>query len=414
MAPQFENTPLYAMHEMHNLSMVPLRLMASAAKDFYANPFSPISYTNYGRHMAAAGELMERMTRRYKKPGFELESTSIRNRTVAVEDEVVLHKSFCDLRHFKREGAPKGQPKLLIVAPMSGHHATLLRGTVDALLPHAEVYITDWKDAREVPISEGRFDLNTYIDYIVEFLEFIGPGAHTMAVCQPSVPLYAAVAVMSEDKHRCVPKTMTLMGGPIDTRENPTQVNQLAKERSIHWFESQVITRVPFNYPGFMRRVYPGFMQLSGFMTMNLDRHIGEHIKLFQHLIVGDGDGAKAHKKFYNEYLSVCDLTAEFYLQTVQEVFKKHSLPKGEFTHHGRPVHPEKINKTAILCIEGELDDISGVGQTKAAINISSGLDTEMKKYHLQKKVGHYGIFNGRRYREAVRPVITDWIKKWN
>jgi len=228
------------------------------------------------------------------------------------------------------------------------------------------------------------------------------------------VPLYAAVAIMNEDKNKCAPKTMTLMGGPIDTRENPTSVNQLAKDRPMQWFESQVITRVPFNYPGFMRRVYPGFLQLSGFMQMNLDRHIGEHVKLFQHLIVNDGDSAKAHKKFYNEYLAVADLSAEFYLQTVQEVFKNHSLPKGELMHHDRPVNPCAIKKTAILCIEGELDDISGVGQTKAALNIATSLKDEKKKYHLQEKVGHYGIFNGRRYREHIRPVITDWIKKWD
>ena len=294
---------------------------------------------------------------------------------------------------------------------MSGHHATLLRGTVEALLPHHDVYITDWTDAREVPVFSGTFDLNDYIDYLIEFMCHIGEGVHTMAVCQPSVPLFAAVALLNEKNHPCAPKTMTLMGGPIDTRKAPTQVNTFAKERPIEWFEGHVVSRVPLNYPGFMRRVYPGFLQLTGFMTMNLERHVGEHIKLFNHLVEGDGESAGAHRKFYDEYLAVADLPAEFYIQTVREVFQKHSLPDGKLMHRDRRVKPEAITKTAILAIEGELDDISGVGQTKAAIDIATGLKKADKKYHLQKGVGHYGIFNGRKYRELVRPVITEWIE---
>lgn len=409
--PYIENSHLYNLHEIHSVGMAPIRVMANAAKHAFSNPLSPLSYTDYGRHMVAASELIERITQKYPKPEFGIKSVKMGEEQVAVKQEVVLEKPFCKLQHFARQDKRKDQ-KLLVVAPMSGHHATLLRGTVQALIPHHDVYITDWTDAREVPIGAGKFDLDDYIDYIVEFLNHLGPGAHTMAVCQPSVPLYAAVALMSERGDPCVPKTMTLMGGPIDTREAPTEVNKMAQERPIQWFESNVVTRVPFNYPGFMRRVYPGFLQLSGFMSMNLERHIDAHVKLFQHLVEGDGESAAAHRKFYNEYLSVSDLPAEFYLQTVVEVFKKHSLPKGEFIHKGELIKPSAIDKTAILAIEGELDDISGVGQTKAAIDISTGLAKGKKKYHLQKNVGHYGIFNGRRYREHVRPVISEWIKK--
>lgn len=411
-----ENSHLYSLHEMQSVGMAPIRMFANATKHLFSNPLSPIAYTDYGRHMAAAGELVERVTQKYPKPAFGLTQTKIHDRAVDVADEVVWEAPFCQLRRFTRTVAGREvgtkDAKLLIVAPMSGHHATLLRGTVQALLPYHDVYITDWRDAREVPTSLGGFDLNDYIDYLIEMLHFLGPDTHTLGVCQPAVPLYAAVAVMSQSKDKCVPATMTLMGGPVDTRKAPTQVNRLAKERSLNWFESNVVTRVPFNYPGFMRRVYPGFLQLTGFMSMNLDRHIDAHIKLFQHLVEGDGESAAAHRKFYNEYLSVADLPAEFYLQTIVEVFKRHSLPKGELIHRGALVDPSAIRKTGILAIEGELDDISGVGQTKAALDISSNLPKELKKYHLQKNVGHYGIFNGRRYREQVRPIITDWIEK--
>ncbi len=280
------------------------------------------------------------------------------------------------------------------------------------MLPHHDVYITDWQNGREIPLYQGEFDLNTYIDYIIEFLHHIGEGAHTMAVCQPSVPLLAAVALMNDIKDPCTPRTMTLMGGPVDTRKAPTKVNLFSKEHSLDWFESNVITRVPLNYPGFMRRVYPGFLQLAGFMSMNFERHAGEHVKLFQHLVQGDGEAAQSHRDFYNEYLAVADLPAEFYLQTIEEVFHKHSLPEGEFYHYDHRVNPKAISKTAILAIEGELDDISGLGQTKAALEIATSLPESKKKYHMAAGVGHYGIFNGRKYREQVRPVITSWIKK--
>lgn len=407
----FDANNLYNLHEMQHASMTPIRMLASAGKHVFNSPMSPLSYTPAGRHMAAASELLERITKEYPKPEFGLKKTKIGEEVVKVEEEIVWSKPFCNLLHFKRDTKRKDE-KILLVAPMSGHYATLLRGTVEALLPHHDVYITDWVNASEVPLGAGKFDLDDYIDYLIEMLQHIGKGTHTIAVCQPSVPLFAAVAVMSDHKDPCTPKTMTLMGGPIDTRKAPTQVNQLAQDRSITWFENNVVSRVPFNYPGFMRRVYPGFLQLTGFMTMNLDRHIGEHVKLFQHLVAGDGESAAGHRKFYNEYLAVSDLPAEFYLQTVVEVFQKHSLPKGEFMHNGERIKPDAIKDCAILCIEGELDDISGLGQTKAALDIAESLAKSKKKYHMQKGAGHYGIFNGRKWREQVRPVISDWIAK--
>lgn len=411
MAMIFENSGLYSLKEMQHASMAPIRVMANMTKNMFSNPLSPLSYTAAGRSLAAAGELVERITQSYPKPEFGLKYTNINGAHVDIWEEVVAEKPFCRLLRFKRGGI-KGGEKLLIVAPMSGHHATLLRGTVEAMLPHHDVYITDWLDARDVPLYKGTFDLNSYIDYVIEFIQLLGPGTHTMAVCQPSVPLMAAVALMSENNDPATPRTMTLMGGPVDTRKAPTKVNQFSKEHPMEWFESNVITRVPMNYGGFMRRVYPGFLQLAGFMSMNFERHADAHINLFRHITQGDGESATQHRTFYNEYLSVADLSAEFYLQTIEEVFHKHSLPDGKLYHYDQRVDPKAIDKTAILCIEGELDDISGLGQTKAALDITPSLPTAKKKYIMQAGVGHYGIFNGRKYREQIRPMITDWIHK--
>lgn len=411
MASIFENAGLYSLKEMHHAGLAPTRMMANAAKHMFNNPMNPLSYTGVGRQMAAAGELVERITQNYPKPEFGLTHTNIAGKHVDVWEEIVVEKAFCNLLHFKRSGK-HSDAKLLIVAPMSGHYATLLRGTVEAMLPHHDVYITDWKNAREVPLYKGDFDLNTYIDYVIEFLHTLGAGTHTMAVCQPSVPLLAAVALMNDAKDPCAPPTMTLMGGPVDTRKAPTKVNQFSKEHPLEWFENNVVTRVPLNYPGFMRRVYPGFLQLAGFMSMNFERHAGEHAKLFNHLVQGDGDAANSHRTFYNEYLAVADLPAEFYLQTIEEVFHRHSLPDGKLFHYDTRVNPKAITKTAILAIEGELDDISGLGQTKAALEIATSLADSKKKYHMAAGVGHYGIFNGRKYREQIRPVISAWIEK--
>jgi poly(3-hydroxybutyrate) depolymerase len=295
---------------------------------------------------------------------------------------------------------------------MSGHYATLLRGTVEAMLPHYDVYITDWVDARTVPLLEGSFDLDDYVDYVTEFLRHLGPDTSVMAVCQPSVPVMAAVALMNAAKDPAAPRTMILIGGPIDTRRNPTAVNRLAEEKGMDWFRNNVIMKVPAPHAGMMRDVYPGFLQLGGFMTMNLDRHIDAHKDLFKHLVEGDGESASAHRKFYDEYLSVCDLPAEFYLDCIEQVFQKHLMPKGEFMYEGKKVNPAKITKTALLTLEGELDDISGVGQTKAAQTICSGLPENMRKHHMQLGVGHYGIFNGRKFREHVLPIIVEFVNK--
>jgi poly(3-hydroxybutyrate) depolymerase len=335
-------------------------------------------------------------------------------RTVPVAERVVWKKPFSSLIHFDR-ALPKRRapdPKVLIVAPLSGHYATLLRGTVQAMLPAHDVYITDWQDARMVPLSEGRFDLDDYIDYVIEMLRHLGPGSHAIAVCQPSVPVLAAVALMSEDGDPALPATMTLMGGPIDTRMTPTAVNRLAKARGTEWFRRNTIMKVPFPHPGFMRDVYPGFLQLSGFMAMNFDRHVTAHHEFFHHLVDGDGDSAEKHREFYDEYLAVMDLTAEFYLQTVDTVFVRHALPKGQMTHRGRPVRPEAIRRAALLTIEGERDDVSGVGQTKAAHALCTNLSNDRNQHYLADGVGHYGVFNGSRFRKDIQPRIAEFIRK--
>jgi poly(3-hydroxybutyrate) depolymerase len=324
----------------------------------------------------------------------------------------VRRKPFGDLRRFSRDGLAGDAPKVLIVAPMSGHFATLLRGTVERMVESSEVYITDWADARQVPASEGRFDLDDYIDYLIDFLEFIGPSTHVVAVCQPSVPALAATAVMGAARHPARPATLTMMGGPIDTRCSPTTVNDLAMERPIAWFRHNVIATVPMQYPGAGRRVYPGFLQLAGFMSMNLGNHLMSHYEMFKHLTVGDDESAQATKDFYDEYRSVCDMTAEFYLQTVEEVFQKHSLPNGTFVHRGKPVDLGDIRDTAILAIEGERDDISGIGQTKAALGLATGLPKAKKEYLLADGAGHYGIFNGSRWRDKIAPVVEAFIER--
>ncbi|MGE4251436.1 MAG: polyhydroxyalkanoate depolymerase, partial [Parvibaculaceae bacterium] len=335
---------------------------------------------------------------------------------VSIAEEHILHKTFCTLVHFSQrwpaKSKPVKQPKLLIVAPMSGHYATLLRGTVAAILPHADVYITDWVDARQVPLRLGSFDLDDYVDYVVEMLELLGPDVHVMAVCQPSVPVLAAVSLMAKHRNARKPRSMILMGGPIDTRRNPTVVNRLAVARGIDWFRKNAVVKVPFPHPGYMRDVYPGFLQLTGFMTMNLDRHMDAHRELFWHLVDGDGDAAEKQTEFYDEYLSVMDLTAEFYLQTVEKVFVNHELPRGLFHHRGEKVDPSAITETALFTIEGERDDISGVGQTEAAHDLCSRLAPGKKQHLLQKGVGHYGVFNGSRFRADAVPRIVDFMRK--
>jgi len=402
----------YQLYEFNHAALQPFRAYADALRLFYSNPLNPFSETAFGRTMAAGAELFERTTRRYGKPQFGLTKTNVDFQTVAVSEKIVWSRPFCKLIHFKRDlpAERRPDPKLLIVAPMSGHYATLLRGTVDAMLPYAEVHITDWADARMVPLSEGHFDLDDYIDYVIEMLHTLGPGAHVMAVCQPSVPVLAATAIMEMRGDPFAPATMTLMGGPIDTRRNPTAVNMLAEEKGTDWFRNNVIMQVPWPNPGFMRDVYPGFLQLSGFMSMNLDRHLIAHKDFFMHLVKHDGDSAEKHRDFYDEYLAVMDLTAEFYLQTVDTVFVRHALPKGEMTHRGVPVDPAAIRNTALLTVEGENDDISGVGQTRAAHDLCVNIPQERRSHYLQPAVGHYGVFNGSRFRAEIVPRITDFI----
>ncbi|MER2535430.1 MAG: polyhydroxyalkanoate depolymerase [Rhizobiaceae bacterium] len=401
----------YQLYELNHAAMQPFRSYADALRLLYTSPLNPASQTQWGRSVAAAAELFERTTRRYGKPSFGLDRTRIGFQDVSVSEQVVWSRPFCDLIHFQRGASGRrNDPKLLIVAPMSGHYATLLRGTVEAMLPHCEVYVTDWADARMVPVGEGRFDLDDYIDYVVAMLHHLGEGTHVMAVCQPSVPVLAAVALMEAKGDPLIPATMTLMGGPIDTRRNPTAVNTLAEERGIDWFRDNVIMPVPWPAPGFMRSVYPGFLQLSGFMSMNLDRHIMAHKDFFLHLVKNDGDGAEKHREFYDEYLAVMDLTAEFYLQTVETVFVRHALPKGEMTHRGTPVVPSAIRNTALLTIEGEKDDISGLGQTEAAHDLCTGIPADRKMHYVQPVVGHYGVFNGSRFRAEIVPRIVDFI----
>jgi len=402
---------LYQLYELNYSSAQPLRFFAQALQSALNSPFMPGGQSEMGRLMNAAAEMVERGTRRFGKPAFGLLKTRIAGETVPVVDEIVLSKPFCQLRHFKR-AIERDDPRVLIVAPLSGHHATLLRGTVEALLPHHDCYITDWVDAKIVPERQGPFNLDDYVAYVIEFLRFLGPDTHVLAVCQPAVPVLAAVSLLAASNDPVQPPTMTLMGGPIDTRAAPTAVTKLAETRPLPWFEHTVIDRVPFNYPGAGRRVYPGFVQLTGFMQMNLDRHLNAHMKLFDHLVRGDGESAAATTRFYDEYLSVMDLPAEFYLQTVKTVFQDHALPRGVMRVNGELIEPQAIRKTALLTVEGELDDISAPGQTLAAHALCSGLKPHQKFNAFQKGVGHYGIFNGRRWRNEILPVVRGWIRQ--
>jgi len=401
----------YQLYELNHAAMSPMRAAADMFGLLLKNPLNPMSQTPLGRNWQAGLELFERTTRRYAKPSFDLPTTLVGGMRVPVTEHVVWHKPFCDLIHFERQlERPRRDPKLLIVAPMSGHYATLLRGTVEAMMPRHDVYITDWIDARMVPLADGSFDLDDYIDYLVEMLHFLGDDVHVVAVCQPAVPVLAAVALMEAAGDRFAPRSMTLMGGPIDTRINPTAVNEMAQGKSLDWFAENVVMKVPFPHAGCMRDVYPGFLQLSGFMSMNLDRHVTAHQDLFKHLVAGDGDSATKHRDFYDEYLAVMDLTAEFYLQTVETVFITHALPKGTMTHRGVPVDLTAVRNVALLTVEGENDDISGVGQTEAAQHLCINIPDDMRAHYMQPKVGHYGVFNGSRFRAEIAPRISDFV----
>ncbi len=404
----------YHTYELAHTMVMPMRWGAHGLKMQLESPLNPFRNYLLPRMIAASCEVFENVTRRYGKPEWGITETKIFGMPVPVKEDVAVKKPFCNLIHFRRDKAVTGarsDPRVLIVAPLSGHYATLLRGTVETMLPEHDVYITDWVDARDVPASEGPFDLDDFIDYVISFIQYLGPDTHAIAVCQPAVPVLASAAVMASCNDPVQPASITLMGGPIDTRRNETAVNKLAKARSIHWFEQNVISRVPFPNAGFMRRVYPGFIQLTGFMQMNLERHVTAHNDLFQNLVKGDCDSVEQHQNFYEEYLAVMDLPADFYLQTVETVFQKHALPDGKMMHRGEPVDCSAIENTALMTVEGERDDICGLGQTEAAHDLCPNIPIDEKYHYVQPGVGHYGVFNGTRWRTEIQPRIREFIR---
>ncbi|MCC0068180.1 MAG: polyhydroxyalkanoate depolymerase [Rhodovulum sp.] len=408
---------LYHAYEMTHAAITPMRAAARMGQEVMRNPLNPMSETYGSRAMSAALEMFINATRRYGKPEFGIDTTVVDGVETPVVEEVVWSKPFCKVLHFRRDSAAveaRNDPKVLMVAPMSGHYATLLRGTVEAMLPEHEVYITDWIDARDVPLTQGEFDLDDYTDYLIEMTEFLSQGGErisVMAVCQPGVPAMVAASLMSMDGNPLRPASMVLMGSPIDTSRNPKQPNELAKNRPLSWFENNVVVRVPWPNRGFMRRVYPGFLQLSSFLAMNIDRHLDAHVSQFQNLVRGDGDSSDQHRSFYDEYLAVMDLAAEFYLQTIERVFQKRLLAIGEYRYRDRPIDPAAMEDIGLMTIEGEKDDITGLGQTEAAHDLATGLPETARKRYVAEGVGHYGVFNGSRWRKLIQPEVRDFIR---
>jgi poly(3-hydroxybutyrate) depolymerase len=401
---------LYQLHKWQLDSLAPARAAAAGALAMLDSPLNPWRPTPVGRWTAAALDAFEHGTRQFGKPAFGHDQTLIDGAPVPVTEEIVSSRVWCDLLHFRRAADRPDDPKVLFVAPMSGHYATLLRGTVEAFLPDHDVYITDWTDARDVPVMYPGFSLDDYIDTLEDFFRLLGPDTHVVAVCQPAVPVLAAVSVMSAGEPAATPASMTLIGGPIDTREAPTAVNTFAKQHDLDWFRRSVIHPVPFGRFGFMRMVYPGFLQLAGFMAMNLERHWEAHWQMFQHLVDGDGESLGAKRAFYEEYRAVMDMPAEFFLETIHAVFHEHLLPRGKLRHRGAAVDPGAIERTAMLTIEGERDDISGIGQTRAAHLLTTRLAEGKRLHREQAGVGHYGLFNGRRFREQIAPEIKAFM----
>jgi poly(3-hydroxybutyrate) depolymerase len=408
---------LYTLYEAGYYASTPLRLAALAARDFWSSPLNPAKESELGRRLYANSDLFANLTRRYGKPKWRIDSVMIDGHPVRVRATEEWSSPWCKLTHFARDmsdmrkaGRRTLEPAVLIAAPLSGHYATLLRGTVEAFLQDHEVYITEWSNARDVPVLEGRFDFHDYIDHIRQMLQVLGPRPHVVAVCQPGPPVLAAAALMAEDGDESRPASMTFMGSPIDARLSPTVTNKLAEEKPFTWFKSNMIDTVPGPYPGMGRRVYPGFVQLASFMSMNIEKHQEAHQRYLKQLMDGDGDEAEKHLEFYDEYLSVLDLTEEFYLQTVDVVFQRHLLPRGELVHRGRPVRPELITDIGLLTVEGENDDISGIGQTQAAHTLCSGIPAELKQDYVQPHVGHYGVFNGKRFHDEIYPRVREFI----
>lgn len=404
---------LYDLHELQRAFLTPLAAFTDTGSQIFSNPYSPFAYTPVSRQIAAAYELVHRLGKDYEKPAWGLNATEIAGQQVAVIEETVVQKPFCHLIRFKRDRDDNaaGDPRILLVAPLSGHHATLLRDTVRALLPNHDIYVTDWVDARMVPATAGPFHLNDYVRYIQDFMRFLGPDTHVVSVCQPTVPVLAAISLMAANHEPCLPRSMVMMGGPIDARESPTQVNRLATTKPYSWFEDNLIHRVPSRFPGAGRPVYPGFLQHAGFVAMNPDRHLRSHYDFYLDLVKGDNDDAEAHRQFYNEYNAVLDMPAEFYLDTIKMVFQEYQLPSGTWEIDGQKVDPSAITSVALLTIEGEFDDISGQGQTRAAQNLCSGISTDRKEHYMAAGCGHYGIFSGRRWRETICPKIATFIR---
>jgi poly(3-hydroxybutyrate) depolymerase len=401
---------LYDTYQVHSDVLAPIRLMAEFFRGVLTQPWPLIENAPIVRGAAAAMELLSNAGMSHDRPDFAIRSVTVDGAPVAVAEEIVASHPFCNLLHFRKE-ATREEPTVLVVAPLSGHFATLLRGTVQTLLPEHNVYITDWINSRNVPLLYGRFDLDDFIDLVIRFVRLLGPNIHVMAVCQPSVPVLAAVSLLAAAGDPCEPASMILMGGPIDTGANPTEVNHLAMAHSLEWFDRTVITTVPARYPGAFRRVYPGFLQLAGFLSMNFNRHVSAHWSMFQDLARGHGDSAAATRAFYKEYSSVMDLPADFYLQTVKRVFHDHDLPFGRFRVHGDLVEPAAIERTALMTVEGERDDVCAVGQTVAAHDLCTGIPLVKKTHHLQLKVGHYGVFHGRRWETETYPKVKAFIQ---
>jgi len=399
---------LYQLHQKYMDSVAPVNAWMGQVQQLCNQPWSLLNYTFAGKAVAATAEVFERYTGVYERPEFGLDYADIDGNKIAIKEQVVLAKPYCNLLNFKRNGN-YDQPKMLIIAPMSGHYATLLRGTVEHFIDDHDVYITDWINARDVPLGDGSFSFDDYVSYIMEFGEFL-EDYHIVAVCQPTVPTIVAVSVMAQNKVSYQPKSMSLLGGPIDTRISPTEVNDYAASKELNWFENNVICTVPDNYAGAGQQVYPGFIQLSGFLSMNMDSHINKHFTFFGDLVKGDGDSAESHRKFYNEYLAVMDMPAQYYLETVKRVFIEHDLPRGTMTYRGEKVDSSAVDAVALFTVEGENDDITGTGQTQAAHNVLSSIPKAKKQHYQQPEVGHYGVFNGRRFRQEIGPRIRQFI----
>jgi poly(3-hydroxybutyrate) depolymerase len=402
---------MYFAHEMNRAALMPIRMLTRAQSMLLRHPLSPYSRVPGARSLASAYGVFGDLTRRYPKPAFNLNTTICDGQTVEISEAIVKRKPFAQLKHFQRSVARPDDPKLLIVAPLSGHFASLLRGTVEAMLPDHDVYITDWRDACRVPLSAGDFGLDDYIDYIVDFIDHLGPDTHVLAVCQPVVPVLAATAIMAEDGHPAAPRSLALMSGPIDGRIDPTAPCKLATQKSLGWFKRNLVHPVPAPYPGAMRKVYPGFLQLTGFVNMNFDRHVKAYSELFRSFRDRKVDKIHRHREFYDEYLAVMDLPATYYLDTIQRVFQEFHLARGCFKHRGRLVNPAAIHDTALMTIEGEKDDISSPGQTRAAQDLCVNVPDSRRLHHLQPGVGHYGVFNGSRWREDIAPRLREFIR---